>query len=227
MRRADRLYRLLAFLRRRRQATAQELADHLEVSLRTVYRDVRDLVDSGVPIRGEAGVGYLLERSAELPPVMLDVDEIQALVFGARMVEGTGDPALRAAARSAIDKLAAVLPQSTEAWITRTALFAMPRTLSDHELAAMGELRQAVGARRAVRMTYADQHGAGSERTILPIGLWFWRDHWTLAGWCELRDDYRNFRLDRIAAFEVLDRTFEDTGHLTVDAFVEAMRTRD
>jgi len=227
MRRADRLYRLLAFLRRRRQATARELADHLEVSLRTVYRDVRDLIDAGTPIRGEAGVGYRLERSAELPPVMLDVDEIQALVFGARMVERAGDPGLRAAARSALDKLSAVLPRSTEAWIARTALFSMPHSLPEASMRRLGELRQAVNARRALYLSYADAHGTISERTVLPLGLWFWRDTWTLAAWCELREDYRNFRVDRIREHQALDRTFDESSPLTVADFVQAMQERD
>lgn len=189
-----------------------------------MYRDVRDLVDNGVPIQGEAGVGYRLARRAELPPVMLDLDEIQALVFGARLVERAGDPALRAAARSAMDKLAATLPETQGEWLERTALFAMPTFAAHEDLPALGTLRRAVDGRRAVTITYADADGVGSERTVLPLGLWFWRDRWTLAAWCELREAYRNFRVDRIAGLELLDRTFPEEAPTTVADFVRAMQ---
>lgn len=227
MRRADRLYRLVAYLRRRRTATAQDLAEHLEVSERTVYRDVRDLVDNGVPIRGEAGVGYRLERSAELPPLMLDFDEVQALVFGARMVERLGDPSLRAAARSALDKLSAVLPASQEAWLERTALFTPPIRSEESTLERLGVLRGAIGGRRAITFSYADGRGERTTRTALPLGLWFWTNAWTVAGWCELRGDYRNFRVDRMDDVEVLDRTFPDEPPLTVEAFIRDRRERE
>ena len=226
MRRADLLYRLLAFLRRRRTATARELAAHLEVSERTVYRDVADLVHSGVPLRGEAGVGYRLERSAELPPVMLDADEVQALVFGARLVERYGDPALRAAARSAVDKLAEVLPDTRGAWVDRTPLFAFPGRTEEATLTNLGTLRGAVAARRVASFAYADAEGRQTSRSVRPIGLWFIDGRWTLAAWCELRGDHRNFRVDRISALVVDERTFPDEPPTTVAAFVAAMRAQ-
>lgn len=214
----------MAFLRRRRSATAHDLAVHLEVSERTVYRDVRDLVQSGVPIRGEAGVGYRLERSAELPPVMFDLDEIQALVFGARMVDRFADPPLRAAARSAIDKIAAVLPAAQGAWLDKTALFAPPRMVPQHGIDRLGPLRTAVMARRVVQLRYEAREGAATERTVCPLGLWFWGQSWTLASWCELREGYRNFRVDRITELTVQERTFPDASPYTVADFVAAVR---
>ena len=227
MRRADRLYRLLACLRRRGTTTARALAEHLEVSERTVYRDVRDLVDSGVAIRGEAGVGYRLERGAELPPVTLDVDEVQALVFGARLVERLGDPSLRAAARGALDKLAAVLPDAQEALLQHTPLFTAPPHLPEATLARLGVLRGALNGRQAVSFAYEDAQGTPTSRTVLPIGLWYWIDRWTFAGWCELRDDYRNFRVDRMQKLTVIDRTLpDDDPRLSVAAFVAEMRAR-
>lgn len=194
------------------------------MSERTVYRDVRDLVDNGVPIRGEAGVGYRLERSAELPPLMFDLDEIQALVLGARMVERFTDPPLRAAARSAMDKLASVLPDSQGDWLERTALFAPPRQIPILGIERLGPLRSAVMARHALRLTYEGADQSVTERAVCPLGLWFWGGTWTLAAWCELRDGYRNFRVDRIRDLEVLPRTFPDEPPTTVAAFKQAMR---
>lgn len=181
-------------------------------------------MDNGVPIRGEAGVGYRLERSAELPPLMFDLDEIQALVLGARMVDRFADPALRAAARSAIDKLASVLPSAQEAWMVRTALFAPPRRVPLEGVERLGPLRNAVMARRALRLTYGAPDRAATERTVCPLGLWFWGGAWTLAAWCELREDYRNFRVDRIRDLEVLPRTFPDESPTTVADFTMAMQ---
>jgi len=222
---ADRLYRLIALLRRRRTpVTARAIADHLEVSVRTVYRDIADLVGNDVPIRGEAGVGYVLDRGAELPPVHLDAEEVQALVFGARLAERFTDPALRAASRSALDKLAAALPDGP-ARVEATRLFAIPRYFVDPEIPAfLGLLREAVLGRRVVTLTYAKADGTTTRRTVCPLGLWFWGRTWTLAGWCELREGYRNFRVDRITAPHLEDRTFPDASPTTVEDYLDHVR---
>ncbi|MEO0601299.1 MAG: YafY family protein [Myxococcota bacterium] len=223
---ADRLYRLLAFLRRRRRpVTARTLAEHLEVSVRTVYRDIRDLVANDVPIRGEAGVGYVLDRGTELPPVTFDAEEIQALVFGARLSERFTDPALRAASRSALDKLAAVLPSGAR-HIDGTPLYAIPSPFlaGTDRPAALGMLREAVVGRKAVTLTYTSDAGATTRRTVCPLGLWFWGRTWTVAGWCELREGYRNFRVDRIDDPVVEDRTFPDAPPTTMDAYMAHIR---
>lgn len=222
---ADRLYRLLAFLRRRRRpVTAAAIAEHLEVSVRTVYRDIRDLQANGVAVRGEAGVGYALHRAAELPPVSFDAEEVHALVFGARMAGRWTDPAMRAAARSAMDKLAAVLPDGPER-IDGTPMFATPPFAVDASSFDMLRLfRRAVVARRPVTFTYATAEGATTHRTVCPLGLWFWGRTWTLAGWCELREGYRNFRLDRITGARVEERTFPEAPPTTMDAYLATLR---
>lgn len=224
MRRADRLYRLLATLRRRRAATAKELAEHLEVSERTIYRDVRDLIASGVPIRGEAGVGYRLERGGELPPIMFDLDEVQALVFGARMASRWGDANLRAGARSALDKLAAALPPGQRDWLERTPLHAFPARLEDDTSDAIVQIREAIGQHRVLEFDYLDRDGKPTTRRIHPIGLWLWTNRWTLGAWCTLRQAYRNFRVDRVARLQVLEERFEPLGVNTLEGFLEAVR---
>lgn len=223
MRRADRLFRIVQVLRRRRLTTAQQLADRLEVSLRTVYRDVADLVGSGVPIEGEAGVGYRMAKNAELPPLMFNVAEIQALVLGARMVESWCDDELRAAARAAIDKIEAVLPDDVRARMSGTAMF----SLSFHVPAAvrrfMAPLRVAIDERKVVAIAYGDKGGSKSTRRIRPLGLFFWGGTWTLGGWCELRKDFRNFRLDRIDAVETTDDVFDLASPVTLGDYAKAM----
>lgn len=224
MRRADRLFQIVQILSRRRLTTAAQLGARLEVSERTVYRDIADLVRSGVPVRGEAGVGYELGKDFELPPMMFDVEEVQALVLGARMVERFGDTPLRLAARRVLDKVEGVLPPSKRDLVARTALFALADSLPEAQQARLTQLRAAVDARRCVRLAYSDAKGNLSERTVRPLGLYFWGQTWTLGAWCDLRTDYRNFRLDRVADLELLDRTFEHTSPVTLDEYVAAMQ---
>ncbi|MEN0065004.1 MAG: YafY family protein [Myxococcota bacterium] len=227
MSQADRLYRLVAFLRQRRQpVTAKAIARHLEVSVRTVYRDVADLIANDVPIRGEAGVGYLLDSRGPLPPVQFDVEEVQALVLGARLVERFTDRALSIASRSALDKLAAILPGGTER-IEGTPLFAIPPFAVDRTaLANLGPLRQAIGSRHVLAIDYEADNGSITHRSICPLGLWFWGRHWTLAAWCELRSNYRNFRIDRISGPTPTERTFPDEAPYTMDAYLAHIKSR-
>ena len=147
MRRADRLFQIVQLLRRRRLTTAAQIAERLEVSERTVYRDIRDLSLSGVPVLGEAGVGYRLGRDFDLPPMMFTVDEIQALVLGARMVESWGDEELRRAARDVLTKVEAVLPPSKRHRVHDTALFSLSFKISPEVRANVGTLRKAIDGR--------------------------------------------------------------------------------
>lgn len=199
MRRADRLFQIIQLLRRRRTTmTAADLAARLEVSERTIYRDVRDLVASGTPIQGEAGVGYTLHREYDLPPLMFDEDEIEALVLGARLVAAHGDPKLARAAMSLIGKVEAVLPKGLEARLRDSALYA-PRRSTDAETSeALALMRTALATSCKVTFDYEDVEGRASRRTIQPLGAFFWGRAWTVAAWCELRDGFRNFRVDRI-----------------------------
>lgn len=208
MRRADRLFEIVQYLRGRRLTTARQLSEWLEVSERTVYRDVADLLASGVPIEGEAGVGYRLNASFDLPPLMFNFDEVEALVTGARMVQTWGSPQLRRAAETALAKIAAALPRDK-----RTALEATPLFAPDYCIEpAVGEridlLRRAIHARRLVRLDYTDSVGAASQRDVRPLACAFWGGTWSLAAWCERRAAFRTFRLDRIDTLDVLETRF-------------------
>ena len=212
MRRADRLFRLVQVLRARRFATAKTLAEALEVSERTVYRDVRDLSLSGVPIEGEAGVGYALRRDFDMPPLMFDYDEIEALTAGARMIQAWSSPSLARAAQSALDKIAAALPADKRVAIDRTRLYA-PSFHVDRELGKVLDLmREAIVDQRRLSFQYRDEGGKPSERKVRPLGLYFWGQRWTLAAWCEMRDDFRNFRLDRTASVAIGNRFPDERG---------------
>jgi len=223
LRRADRLFRLVQVLRARRFATAKSLAEALEVSERTVYRDVRDLSLSGVPIEGEAGVGYALRRDFDMPPLMFDFEEIEALTAGARMVQAWSSPALAKAAQSALDKIAAALPADKRIAMDRTKLFA-PSFHVDRELGkVLDTMREAIVEGRRLSFQYKDEGGKASERKVRPLGLYFWGQRWTLAAWCEMREDFRNFRLDRTANVAIGNR-FPDEPGKRLDDFLRAMQ---
>jgi len=223
MRRADRLFRLVQVLRARRFATAKSLAEALEVSERTVYRDVRDLSLSGVPIEGEAGVGYALRRDFDMPPLMFDFEEIEALTAGARMVQAWSGPQLARAAQSALDKIAAALPADKRIAMDRTRLFA-PSFHVDPELGkVLDVMREAIVDQRRLSFQYRDAGDKPSERKVRPLGLYFWGQRWTLAAWCEMRDDFRNFRLDRATRVAIGNRFADEPGKRLED-FLRAVQ---
>jgi predicted DNA-binding transcriptional regulator YafY len=209
VRRADRLFRLVQLLRARRFATGEQIAHELGVSKRTVYRDVADLQGSGVPIRGEAGVGYRLERGYELAPLIFTSDELAGLVLGARIVAAWGDAELAAAVGSAMTKVEAVLPQALRSLVLETPLFAPGMPCATAMAGDLALLRRAISERRFVHFHYAREDGADSERDARPLALYFWGRKWTLAAWCELRSDYRSFRTDRMRGVELLERSFD------------------
>lgn len=219
MRRADRLFQIIQLLRRRNVATAAWLAGELEVSERTVYRDIHDLMMSGVPIEGEAGVGYVLRRGFDLPPLMFTDAEIEAMVLGARVVTSWGDPGLAKAAADALARVESVLPDRLKARLTGTPLFAPGFHVPPRVAASLTELRGAIDARRKVRLAYRGPDGAATERTVRPLGLFFWGTTWSLTGWCELRTDFRNFRLDRIERMDALPERFHDETGRTLDDY--------
>lgn len=208
MRRADRLFQLVQHLRVRRFATGDQIARDLGVSIRTVYRDVQDLERSGIPIRGEAGVGYRLERGYELPPLTFNSEELEGLVLGARLVAAWADPELAAAVSSAMTKIEAVVPEALRRVLLDTALFAPGGAWSAAMARELPLLRRAIGERCRIRFGYTRGDGEQSERTVRPLGLFFWGSKWTLAAWCELRDDYRTFRPDRMQDVKLTGDTF-------------------
>jgi predicted DNA-binding transcriptional regulator YafY len=225
MRRADRLFQIVQLLRRERAVTAAELGRELEVSERTIYRDVQDLVVSGVPIQGEAGVGYALPESFDLPPLMFDREEIQALALGMRMVESWSDERLARAARSALAKVEHVLPPRLASRVARTRLFAPGFFVSKPALAALTTMRDALDEHRVLRLEYRNEAGETSSRDVRPLALAFWGRSWTLTAWCELRTDFRSFRIDRVRSVKALARTFEDEPGRTFDDFLARIAT--
>ena len=199
MRRADRLFQIVQYLRGGRLLTARDLAEQLEVSERTIYRDVADLIGSGVPIEGEAGVGYIMRAGYDLPPLMFTEDEIAALVAGARMIKAWGGLDMARAAENALSKIDAVLPDAARDRAARVQVHAMNMPEMPDELRALlDRVETAVNGPQRLSIDYADAEGKPTRRNIRPLGLWFWGKVWTLIAWCELRADFRMFRLDRI-----------------------------
>lgn len=207
MRRADRLFRLLLELRRGRVVTARRLAERLEVSERTVYRLVSDLSSAGVPIEGEAGVGYRL-RNFDLPPLMFEREEIEAMVLGARMVESWGDGELAGAAGRALAKIEAVLPRDRAHLVEETRLYVPTHGERPVERLPLSVLRAAVRDRAKLWIHYRDEKGSETRRVLRPLALAFYSPVWLLVAWCELRADFRTFRADRILALETLPERF-------------------
>jgi predicted DNA-binding transcriptional regulator YafY len=210
VRRADRLFENVQHLRGRRLTTARQLAQWLEVSERTVYRDIAALMATGVSIDGEAGVGYRIRPGFDLPPLMFTHDEIEALVLGARFAESWGGPGLAQGARSALSKIAAALPRDKRAVLESSRLFAPALFIDPAHGERLERMRRAIGGRRMAALRYRDAAGAVSARRVRPLGLFFWGDAWALGAWCELRQDFRNFRLDRIVELNVTDERFAD-----------------
>lgn len=202
MRRADRLFQIVQFLRGGRLVTAQALAERLEVSTRTIYRDIADLQSTGVPIDGEAGVGYVMEEGYDLPPLMFTRDEVTALVAGARLIRAFGGAGMARAAEEALVKIGAVLPEPERQRASEVQVHAIGWRISDELRALIDQLESAIDRSVRLGFDYTDKTGAGSRRVVRPLGIWFWGASWTLVGWCELREDFRVFRLDRIVAPE-------------------------
>lgn len=190
--------------------TARKMAEELEVSERTIYRDIADLTATGAPIDGEAGVGFRLRPGYQVPPLMFDSEELDALALGAAMVRAWADADLSRAGGRALAKVDAVLPNRLRGrWDKRTTrvldFFIPPQTVT-----GMSELRKAVDQRLKVEMAYVREGGDSSERVVWPLGLLFWGTKWTLGSWCELRNEFRTFRLDRIRSLKLLRSQFPD-----------------
>jgi predicted DNA-binding transcriptional regulator YafY len=227
MRRADRLFQIIQFIRSHKLTTASALAEALEVSARTVYRDVSDLIRSGVPIEGEAGVGYMLRKGFDLPPLMFTQTEVEALVLGTRVVSSWTDADLAKAAGSALDRIAAALPDHLRTRLVESRLYApgfhVPERVMDH----LGHLREATADKRKVWLAYSDVNDVATERTVRPLGLFFWGATWSVAAWCELRDDFRSFRLDRTTGLRVLDARFADEPGKTLEDLIKLREAED
>jgi len=206
MRRADRLFRIIQILRRKkRPTTAQEVAEELETSLRTVYRDIAQLMADRVPIRGEAGIGYVLEGGFDLPPLMLTADEIEAAMLGAQWVMGRADPLLARAASDLVAKIGVVVPEHLRPLLMEPALAAHTSLRSKPDTIDMARVRAAIRTQTKIVLTYRDEKGVDTKRVIWPIAVSYWDAVRLIVAWCELRKNFRHFRTDRVTESEFLD----------------------
>lgn len=210
MRRADRLFHIIQLIRGRRLTTAAFLAERLEVSERTIYRDVADLQVQGVPIEGEAGVGYRLGAGFDLPPLMFTQGEANALVAAARLAQAWLDAAMAHEVETALGKILSVLPVAARAAAESQALYAPSVGLEPAAQQTLQTLREATQARQKLLIHYRDVAGKDSQRQVRPLGCFYWGKVWTLSAWCEVRDDFRGFRIDRIQYVRRLDERFRD-----------------
>lgn len=205
MRRADRLFQIIQILRRStRPVTAARIAEELEVSRRTVYRDIADLVGQRVPIVGEAGFGFVLDAGYDMPPLMLTPDEIEAAVLGAQWVAGRGDPTLARAARDLIAKIMTAVPERLRPYIVEPSVGTPPARVQEPEPIDPTELRAAIRDGRKLHLHYLSPEGSQTERTVWPVVLGYGDASRVIVAWCELREDFRHFRTDRLVSATVL-----------------------
>jgi predicted DNA-binding transcriptional regulator YafY len=211
MRRADRLFQIIQVLRRsRKPLTADAIAEELETSKRTIYRDIATLIGQRVPIRGEAGMGYILERGFDMPPLMLTPDEIEAAVLGAQWVAGHAEPALARAAQDLIAKIADTVPERLRGFVLEPAIRARPDPKTTTDRIDMAQMRAQIHAGRKVALCYCDEHGRNTERTIWPIAVGYLDTVRHVIAWCELRADFRSFRADRVVEATYLEERYPE-----------------
>ena len=208
MRRADRLFQIIQMLRRsRRPVTAEKIASELKISKRSVYRDIADLSLQGVPVRGEAGIGYVIDRHYDMPPLTLTPDELEAAALGAQWVTERGDPALAAAARDLISKIASAVPQRLRTFIVEPSLGTPANNVSIVDGLDLAKARAWIRHGRKLRISYHDAQGNETERIVWPVIVGYAEAVRLLAAYCELRQEFRHFRTDRVLNAEFLEAT--------------------
>ena len=220
MRRADRLFQIIQILRTRKWVTAARIAEELEVSVRTVYRDVQDLSVSGTPILSETGRGYKLDKAYNLPPITFTESELEALILGARMVQAWSDKQLAGNATSALQRIQAIVPEQLKSTFDTTNLMVPDLNVYPETADKLPEIRSAIKAKTKIRIDYKQQDGPPSARTLWPLGLFFWGSVWTPVAWCELRADHRSFRVDRIESIKSLSLTYSETAEQLLETFL-------
>jgi predicted DNA-binding transcriptional regulator YafY len=225
VRKADRLFQLVNLVRAHQPVTAQRLARELDVSVRSIYRYIDDLSVSGIPVYGEAGVGYRLDQHFELPPLNLNPDEVEALMLGMEMIGMTTGRKLPAAARSLQSKIAAALPEAQRGNNTRRA-WALTLAPQPERTDLWDRISDSIAHRQEITLHYHSLDNRFSERTVYPLGLFYWSGKWTLASWCTLRSDFRDFRLDRIEQLTVSPRIFADTPELSIQTYLHIQEQR-
>jgi predicted DNA-binding transcriptional regulator YafY len=208
MRRTERLFRIIQVLRsHQRPVTGGELAVELEVSLRTLYRDMAELIAQRVPIRGEAGTGYVIDSDFDMPPMMLTADELEAAVLGATWVAARGDGALARGARDLIAKLTAAVPEALRPIVLDANLAAVSFVQIESDGFDVAKVRQALRTRRKLEIEYSDAEGRATRRKVWPVAIAYTDQLRLIAAWCELRQDFRHFRADRVQGCEISDET--------------------
>jgi predicted DNA-binding transcriptional regulator YafY len=228
MRRADRLFQIIQVLRRTRGVvTAEQLAEELEASKRTVYRDIADLMSQRVPIRGEAGIGYVLDAGFDLPPLMLTPDEIEAAVLGAHWVSRRGDPALAKAAEDLIAKIAATVPERLRPYALESAGATPPAWNAVPDALDIAAVRRQIRAGRKIHLHYRDEQGRETERKVWPIAIGYLDAVRLLIAWCELRKDFRHFRTDRVLGAEFLDERYPERPAALRTKWRKSLETKD
>lgn len=226
--RAQRLNEIIRHLRRARAPlTADALALRFEVTPRTIYRDVASLIATGVPIRGEAGIGYVLGEGYDLPPLMFDARELEALMLGARMVAARADEATAKDAEAAIAKIVEVLPKERRALLLDAPLFAPSFRPKVEDRVDLVPLRDALREQRKITLRYRDVNGSETERTVWPVSLGYFDGSRGLVAWCELRSDFRLFRTDRMDALTVLAEPLPKPRRALLQAFREQEALRE
>ena len=219
MRRAERLFRLVSELRARGVCRAKDLAAYFEISIRTVYRDIAHLQASGLPIEGEAGIGYLLRLGFDLPAMTFTFEQLDALALGLSFVEVAGDVALAEAAKEVRAKIESSLPEPGKRKLENAPLFASRRDGPANP--SLKVVRRAIRDRHILRLAYCDGEERVTERCVRPLAIWAFSDGWLFVGWCELRDDFRAFRLDRILSMEKTGARFCDDVDRGLQAYLE------
>jgi len=229
MRRADRLFDIIEFLRRARKVvTAAELAAALEVSLRTIYRDMAALQAARVPVEGEAGIGYMLRPGYDLPPLMFTAEEVEALILGARIVSTWGDGDLSKAADQVVGKIHHVLPDDLKNMIESWHLAAPPSAAQARISIDLSALRRAIRDCHWIGFSYVDEHGRATTRRVRPLILAFYGPVWLVSSWCETRQDFRSFRLDRMSDMALSEDHFPlEAGRTREDFFCSDMGRTD
>ncbi len=228
MRRADRLYRLIEFMRaRNRVITGVEIAAAMEVSLSTIYRDISDLMASGVPIVGERGVGYMMEGGYHVPPLMFDLEEIEAIALGLAMVRTWSDPEMKLATDQVMGKIGAVLPDDRKRYLQDAPLLSEQTAAHVPWVVDLALIRHAVRDRHKIDLDYRDEVGRISRRIVWPLGLTFFAPVWLLIGWCEKRDGFRNFRIDRMITADRLDDVYPDTSGRRLVDYIKIVKSRE
>ncbi len=226
-RRADRLSQIVQILRGRRLTTAALLSERLGVSPRTIYRDIQDLSVSGVPIEGEAGVGYRLMEGFHLPPLMLTPAESEALIAATRVLRTWGGALLSSELESAQEKLLAILPEESRRRAEQSRIFAPDFGDRGFCKQRFDEVHRAIARQEVLTLHYADEAGQLSQRDVQPLGLFYWGELWLLVAWCERREDYRSFRLDRCLSLNPTGRRFAERADRSLNDFLRKVRCED